>query len=168
MNAKDRERLFVELFNEYRERIMRLCRGYVDSPADAEDLFQEIMTRVWDGLPGFRGEARPSTWLYRIAVNSALLYRRRKVPSVPLGEIADSGAAAPDKIEKQELRTALHRAIAALREPDRLIASLLLEGLSYKDIAEITGLSVNYVGVKISRIKHALEGSLRDFRHGRV
>jgi pimeloyl-ACP methyl ester carboxylesterase len=129
MNAKQRERLFLELFRDYRERVLRLCRGYLTSPEDAEDLFQEIMTRVWNSLPEFRGEARASTW---------------------------------------ERMAALHEAIAALAEQDRLIATLLLEGLSCKEIAEITGITVNYVGVKITRIKQALEKSLRESRYGNV
>ena len=168
MNAKQRERLFLELFHDYRERVVRLCRGYLSSPDDAEDLFQEIMTRVWNSLPQFRGEARASTWLYRISVNSALLYRRKSMPAAPLQDVADEGLAAPDKIDQRERMAALHQAIAALGEQDRLIATLLLEGLSYKEIAEITGITVNYVGVKITRIKQALEKSLREPRYGNV
>jgi RNA polymerase sigma-70 factor, ECF subfamily len=167
MKAEERERLFLELFEQYRERILRLCHGYLNSP-DADDLFQEIMTRVWDNLPGFRGEARPSTWLYRIAVNSALLYRRKKMASAPLEEVADAGPSPPEEIEKRERVAALRRAIAALPEQERLIATLLLEGLSYKEIAEIAGITVNYVGVKVTRIKQALEKSLREFGYGKV
>jgi RNA polymerase sigma-70 factor (ECF subfamily) len=156
MNERERERLFLELFRDYRDRILRMCRGYLNSTDDAEDLFQEIMTRVWASLPGFRGEARPGTWLYRIAVNSALLYRRKRPPSAPLEEIV----APPEDLEKRERIAALRRAIAALDEQDRLIATLLLEGLSYKEIAEITGMTVNYVGVKINRIKRALQETI--------
>jgi RNA polymerase sigma-70 factor (ECF subfamily) len=126
------------------------------------------MTRVWDNLPGFRGEARPSTWLYRIAVNSALLHRRKTMPSAPLQEVADAGPSPPEEIEQRERVAALRRAIATLPEQDRLIATLLLEGLSYKEIAEITGITVNYVGVKVTRIKQALEKSLREFGYGKV
>ena len=168
MNAKQRERLFLELFHDYRERVVRLCRGYLSSPDDAEDLFQEIMTRVWNSLPQFRGEARASTWLYRIAVNSALLYRRKSMPAAPLQDVADEGLAAPDKIDQRERMAALHQAIAALGEQDRLIATLLLEGLSYKEIAEITGITVNYVGVKMTRIRQALEDSLKEYGHGKL
>jgi RNA polymerase sigma-70 factor (ECF subfamily) len=168
MNAEERERLFLELFQEYRERILRLCHGYLDSPDDAEDLFQEVMTRVWHSLPAFRGEARASTWLYRIAVNSALLFRRKRMPAAPLEDVADRGPAPPEEIEKRERVAALRRAIAALPDQDRLIATLLLEGLSYKEIAEIAGITVNYVGVKITRIRHALEKLLREFGYGRV
>jgi RNA polymerase sigma-70 factor (ECF subfamily) len=168
MNETERERLFLELFHENRQRILRLCHGYLNSVEDAEDLFQEIMTRAWNSLPGFRGEARAGTWLYRIAVNSALLYRRKRVRPAPLVDVAGSEPDAPEELEKRERVTALRRAIAALSEPDRLIATLLLEGLSYKEIAEITGITVNYVGVKMTRIRQALEDSLKEYGHGKL
>ncbi len=167
MTAKEREAKFLELYRDYRERVLRLCHGYLNSHQDAEDLFQEIMTRVWDNLPAFRGEASPSTWLYRIAVNSALLYRRKSRPSGPLPEIVDSSPAAPEEMERRERIGALHRAIAGLAEQDRLIATLLLEGLSYKEISAITGITVNYVGVKITRIRQSLEDSLKEFGYGK-
>ena len=168
MNPKERERLFLELFLHNRERVMRLCHGYLNSAVDAEDLFQEIMTRVWDSLPRFRGESLPATWLYRIAVNSALLYRRKNRASAPLPELIDRATLPHVELEKQERLTALRQAIAGLPEQDRLIAALLLEGLSYKEIADITGLTVNYVGVKITRIRHALEKSMKESNYGNV
>ena len=75
MNRAERERLFHELFAENQSRIQRLCYGFLGSSAEVDDLFQEIMVNVWNSLPGFRGESRPSTWLYRIAVNTALIGR---------------------------------------------------------------------------------------------
>jgi RNA polymerase sigma-70 factor (ECF subfamily) len=168
MNQAEQERRFLELFHQNRERILRLCHGYLNSAEDAEDLFQEIMVRVWNSLPGFRGEARVSTWLYRIAVNSALLYRRKRTRPAPLVDVAGSQRAAPEEMEKRERVGALRRAIAALNEQDRLIATLALEDLSYKEIAEIAGITVNYVGVKMTRIRQALEESLKEYGYGRV
>jgi len=87
MNHAERERLFLDLFQENKSRIHRLCFAYLNSPADIDDLFQDIMTNLWNALPSFRGDSHPNTWLYRIAVNTALLYRRRQRPSTPLPEI---------------------------------------------------------------------------------
>jgi RNA polymerase sigma-70 factor (ECF subfamily) len=168
MNHSERERLFLELFHGHRARIQRLCRGYLNSPAEAEDLFQEIMTNVWNSLPGFRGDAQPGTWLYRIAVNTALMHRRRFRPTEELPEVADQASGPQQSLERQERLAALYRAIATLADQDRLIVTLLLEGLSYREIAEITGLSVNYVGVKITRIKQAIEHKLTEAMHGAV
>ena len=150
MTYAERERLFVSLFEQNRAGILRLCYSYLNSASEVHDLFQEIMTNVWNSLVNFRGEAKLSTWVYRIAVNTALIYRRRRRPSEELPDMPDP------------------RASTQLGDQDRLIVSLLLEGLSYKEIADITGITVNYVGVKISRIKQALEQLLTEVSHGTV
>ncbi|MBS1856856.1 MAG: RNA polymerase sigma factor [Acidobacteria bacterium] len=170
MNHAERERLFLDLFQQNRARIQRLCFAYLNSPADADDLFQEIMTNVWHALPGFRGDSHPNTWVYRIAVNTALLYRRRHRPTQPMPEIepADQAPSTHQNLEDAERLAALRHAIAQLPDQDRLIITLLLESLSYKEIADITGLTVNHVGVKISRIKHAIEQRMTEVSHGAV
>lgn len=168
MTHAERERLFLELFRENRPRILRLCSAYLNSAVEAEDLFQDIMTNVWHSLPAFRGEAKAGTWLYRIAVNTALLHRRKRKPAQELTDFPDRGLGPEQNIEEQERLAALRSAIASLPGQDRLIVTLLLEGLSYKEIAEITGITVNYVGVKISRIKQALEQRMSEVAHGAV
>ena len=166
MNHAEREQLFVELFDGNRASLRRLCYGYLNSASEVDDLFQEIMTNVWNSLPSFRGEAKISTWLYRIAVNTAIIHRRKRRPSEELGEVADQRAGVHQDLERRERLEALHRAIARLGDQDRLIVSLLLEGLSYREIADITGITVNYVGVKLSRIKQTLEQLTSEVGHG--
>lgn len=168
MNQGERERLFLELFHQNKARIQRLCWGYLDSPHDAEDLFQEIMANVWNSLPSFRGESKIGTWVYRIAVNTALVHRKKWKRGEELTDIADSRPCAHEDLERRERLALLRKAVATLAEQDRLIVTLLLEGLSYKEMAEITGLTVNHVGVKISRIKQALEQSMLEAANGSV
>ena len=114
------------------------------------------------------GESRASTWLYRVAVNTALVHRRKRRATEPLPELRDPAHGAQQSLEDEERLAALRAAIATLPDQDRLTMTLLLEGLSYKEIAEITGLTVNHVGVKISRIKDTLEEMLTEANHGRV
>ncbi|HTS62628.1 MAG TPA: RNA polymerase sigma factor [Candidatus Acidoferrales bacterium] len=168
MNHSERERLFLELFHQHRARIQRLCYGYLNSAAECEDLFQEIMTNVWNSLPGFRGDSQAGTWLYRIAVNTALMHRRKLRPTEELCDLPDSACGPQQTLEQQERLAALHCAIATLPDQDRLVVTLLLEGLSYREIAEITGITVNYVGVKINRIKHAIEQKMTEVAHGAI
>jgi RNA polymerase sigma-70 factor (ECF subfamily) len=168
MNHCERERIFEELFERHKAPIQRLCFAYLNAADEVEDLFQEIMSNVWHALPGFRGEAQASTWLYRIAVNTALLYRRKLRKGEPLREVADRSAGAHQNLEERERLDALRRAIAVLPDQDRLIVTLLLEGLSYREIAEVTGLTVNYVGVKLSRIKQAIEQRMTEECHGAI
>lgn len=168
MTRAERERLFQELFAANRSRIERLCYGYLGSCAEVDDLFQEVMINVWNSLPAFRGEASPATWLYRIAVNTALMYRRKRRAAEPLPELRDPSRGALQSLEAEERLAALRAAIASLPCQDRLILTLLLEGLSYKEIAEITGLTVNHVGVKISRAKAVLEEKLTEAHHAAI
>ena len=156
------------MFQANRSRIQRLCYAYLGPVGEVEDLFQEIMTNLWNSLPSFRGESKPSTWLYRIAINTALLYRRKVVRSEALPELADEREGPHQDLEDQERLAALRAAIARLADQDRLVVTLLLEGLSYREIADITGMTVNYVGVKISRIKQALEDAMTEAPHARI
>jgi RNA polymerase sigma-70 factor (ECF subfamily) len=168
MNQSERERMFEELFERHKAPIQRLCFAYLNAAGDVEDLFQEIMSNLWHALPGFRGEAQAGTWLYRIAVNTALLYRRKLRHGEPLLEVVDQSAGAHQNLEDRERLDALRRTIAVLPDQDRLIVTLLLEGLSYREIAEVTGLTVNYVGVKLSRIKQAIEQRMTEECHGAI
>ncbi len=170
MRGADRERLFVELYDQNRARLLRLCAGYLGSAADADDLFQDVMINVWNGLPAFRRESSASTWIYRIAVNTALMYRRAasrraKVITTPVDALPDR-AAPPEAGDNEQRLAQLHRAIAWLAPQDRICITLTLEGLSYKEIAEVTGMTVNHVGVRISRAKRALESSMKEHDGG--
>jgi len=168
MTKSERERLFLDLFQNRRSSLQRLCYGFLGSSQDVEDLFQEIMTNVWNRLPSFRGESALNTWVYRIAVNTALVYRKKMKRGEELPELPDAGISAHQNLEQKERLAALRRAIASLADQDRLIVTLLLEGLSYKEIAEITGLTVNYVGVKISRSKQTIEQLMTEVNHGGI
>jgi RNA polymerase sigma-70 factor (ECF subfamily) len=168
MSHAERERMFEELFQRHKAPIERLCFAWLNSSGEVEDLFQEIMSNVWNALPKFRGDSQPGTWLYRIAVNTALLYRRKWRRGELLPELVDQSAGAQQNLEDRERLDALRRAIAILPDQDRLVITLLLEGLSYREIAEVTGLTVNYVGVKLSRIKHAIEQRIAEECHGAV
>lgn len=168
MNHAEREKTFVEVFEQNRASIRRLCFGYLNSASEVDDLFQEIMTNVWNALPSFRGEAKISTWLYRIAVNTALIHRRKRRPSEELTDLPDLRSNTHRDLEEQERLEALRHAVAQLGDQYRVIITLLLEGLSYKEIADITGITVNYVGVKIVRIKQMLEQLMTEVSHGTV
>jgi RNA polymerase sigma-70 factor (ECF subfamily) len=99
-------------------------------------------------------------------VNTALIHRRKRRPAEPLPELRDPACGAQQSLEDAERLAALRTAIASLPDQDRLIMTLLLEGMSYKEIAEITGLTVSHVGVKISRAKAVLEQMLTEAHNG--
>ena len=159
MNA--REQQFEQIVKEHRNRLFRICRAYLPDLDEAKDLYQEILLKVWLHLDKFRGEAQLSTWLYRISVNTALLYQRqqqRQPGRLPAHELhlPDNAHEAAEKQQQEHLLEQLHRCIAQLEKQDRLVISLVLEEVPYKEIAEVLGLTVTNVGVKINRIKQKL------------
>jgi RNA polymerase sigma-70 factor (ECF subfamily) len=146
---------------------MKLCLGYTGDYAQAQDLMQETFIRVWQNLPDFRGMAKVSTWIYRIAVNTCLNHLRT------------TKRQATDQLQEQHTRTLvnetdtadeqvqlLYQCINRLAETDRLIISLVLDDVTYSEIAQIIGISEGNLRVKIHRIKHQLTSLFQ--QHGQL
>ena len=156
---QNRDNIFSEIVRENQAGIYRICKAYLYDKSHVDDLYQEILLQIWKSLEKYKGEAKISTWIYRIAVNTAISYNSQhtKARLEELPEAIDL----PDEYrdaanEKETQLTQLTKAISMLEEHDRLVISLMLEDLSYKEIAEITGSNTNNVGVRISRIKARL------------
>ncbi len=138
----------------------RLCTAYIRDHARQEDLFQEIALALWTALPAFRAEASERTWAYRIAHNVAFTYsarHRRRQSSEHSMETPGHDPAVELDLEHHALLEAVHQ----LGPADRNIALLYLEGLSGKEIAEVTGLTVDNVGVRLTRLRRKLAVLLR-------
>lgn len=147
---------FTQLYRQYATGIRKLCMGYTGSAAQAEDLLQESFMAVWNNMPKYRGEASWGTWIYRIAVNTCLLYLRKEKSSPK--KIADDVLQnlAEDEHNQDNEVQLLYKCISRLPETDRLIISMVLEELPYEDIASIAGITENNLRVKIHRIKKQL------------
>lgn len=162
MDLKEKEKLFSEVYETFRHRIYRICYAYIYQKEEVEDLFQEIMINIWNSIDRFRGDSQLGTWVYRVAVNSAMLYNRKnkfhgKVKS-DISEVylTNDDAGSEDHKQTEEKLNTLAKCISKLEKQDRIIISLILEELSYDQISEITGVTSNYVGVKVNRIKKQL------------
>lgn len=175
MKPLDREILFNEMYQENKGRVYRLCYGYLSDRCEIDDLFQEIMIHIWSNLDKFRHQSKLSTWVYRIAVNTALLYNKRlKKKGIVDSTDKMNGHGDPsakkgedllNQMEHEENLSRLHQAVLSLKKQDRLIMTLVLEDLSYEEISEIVGISVNYVGVKITRLKEVLAKRFKGENH---
>ncbi len=170
MSEAEKTALFNQIYRDNKELIFRLCRGFLGKGQEAEDLFQEIFLKVWNNLESFRGQSKVSTWIYRIGTNTALLYTKRKSRrqsvEATLGKEAIGRAEVPfSEKEQQEQRNRqlneLLQLISSLSEMDRIVITMMLEGFSYKEIAEVSGLTVSHVGVRISRIKKHLRKKIK-------
>jgi RNA polymerase sigma-70 factor (ECF subfamily) len=160
MQPTQRESLFQEIMAGQIDSIYRICLAYLYNRSHAEDLQQEILLQIWKSLPAFRGEAALSTWVYRIAVNTAITYniKQKKGEMLPLLEahIEVKGHSNTETNAKELLLEQMHFCISQLGNDDRILLSLVLEDLSYKQIAEISGISLTNTGVRIKRVKEKL------------
>lgn len=151
------EAAFIQLLTRNQQRLGRLCSLYANDPADQQDLFSEIVLRLWESVPSFREEASIDTWLYRVALNTALRFRfqlhkkAKRHSSLKTIEFLP----APDTYQQQQYE-ALRSCIRRLNEADRPVVTLFLEGFAYKEIAEVLGISENGVAVKMKRIRKKL------------
>lgn len=149
--------LFESLHRQYHPMVLQLCLGFMKGdPNLAKDLSQEIFINIWNALEKFKGKSSYKTWVYRIAVNTCLLYLRdnKKKKTLPLGEVQQTMTHSPaDKDEYYEL----YQAIGKLGELDRLIIMLVLEELEYDEISKITGIYPTNLRVKIHRIRKKMK-----------
>jgi RNA polymerase sigma factor (sigma-70 family) len=150
---------FLQMIRQHQAIIHKVCRLYRDSPQDREDLFQEIVYQLWRAFPSFEGRAKLSSWMYRIALNTALASFRKHTPDIIYP------VALPDKLsEPHEGNLQQEQLLAALKQlndPDKAIIALYLEDMSYQEIAAIVGIDENYVGVKLNRIKTKIKSILK-------
>jgi len=157
------EKSFLKDINEHQGIILKVCSMYCDDRDDSEDLFQEIVLQLWKSYSGFKGEAKISTWMYRVALNTAIT-RLRKTKRRPdnqrLGnDNFDIAEVANNRLDIQ-FSAELQQAINMLNRVDRALMMLYLDETSYSEIAEIIGISESNVGVKINRIKNRLKSIL--------
>lgn len=150
---------FLQLISQHQNIIHKVSKMYKDRVEDRNDLFQDIVFQLWKAYPNFRKESKPSTWIYKIALNTSMAIYRKKRPTI---EIADSLPEIPEKgHQASENEERLYDALYQLSATDRAIISLYLEGYNYSEIGSIIGISENYTGVKINRIKNKLKEILK-------
>ncbi|WP_126970467.1 RNA polymerase sigma factor [Gynurincola endophyticus] len=149
------ETQFLALIDQHQGIIHKVCRIYRDSKEDREDLFQEIVFQLWKSVPDFEYRARFSTWMYRIALSTAIAGFRKKKPDITytssLPDISDAQQEPGGRSEQ------LFDAVGRLNDADKAIMLLYLENLSYQEIAHITGITENNVGVRLNRIKSKIQ-----------
>lgn len=169
MTEQQQTHIFENWLAEHKALLFKVVRAYAFTPADSNDLFQEIAVQVWRSVPNFREESAVTTWLYRISLNTALKWTRTEkkhheghTPVDAPGIVLESKEKAVD--ERLEW---LYEQIAQLDEIERSLTLLMLDGFSYKEMSEILGISESHVGVKIHRVKkHLILQSEKMETHG--
>ncbi len=172
MLDEELESLFKCWLSEYGGAVLKVARAYTLTTEDRQDLAQEILLQVWRSLPQFQGRASASTWSYRVALNTALGWhrreRRRQSRQRPICEAEELSIAGPESSEKIAQREAVERLYAAIRQlpkTDAALVLLYLDDLTYRQMAEVLGISETNVGVRLNRAKKALGELMREVSH---
>ncbi|MEN8116442.1 MAG: sigma-70 family RNA polymerase sigma factor [Bacteroidota bacterium] len=148
---------FSELIRKNQAIIHKITMVYENGWVDREDLFQEICLQLWRSYPNFREEAKFSTWMYRVALNTAISNIRKKKNGFSFESLRETDRFPEEQSENTENSKLLYRAISKLNRIDKAIILLWLEEKNYEEIAAIMGTSKNNVSVKLVRIKRKLE-----------
>jgi RNA polymerase sigma-70 factor (ECF subfamily) len=168
MTAQYQEAIFRRWLEAHLGLMLKVVRGWAVTPQDQDDLLQDVLLNVWSSITTFRGEAKETTWIYRVAFNTALAWRRverrRREKHETFLRFDVSPQVQPSHLEAQPEQEIVERLYAAIRQLPKVDASLALmhlDGLSYQEMADVLGISENYIGVKLNRIRKQLAEQLK-------
>jgi RNA polymerase sigma-70 factor, ECF subfamily len=159
------EKEFTELLHQHQGIVYKICNLYFPHRIEKEDYRQELIIQLWKAFPSFLNQSKFSTWMYRVCLNAAIDIIRKEKSQPKFVKIEENDVSKiPDvKADLNSYQEKLYQAISRLSEIDKAIFTLYLDEFSYKEIADIIGISENHTGVKINRIKSEI---LKSFDHG--
>ena len=156
--AGEQERYFVNLVNEHQGLIHKVCNLYESDREARDDLFQEIVLQLWKSFHTFRGDAKITTWMYRIALNTAISGLRKQKRGLQTEDLNERhfNLSETSSDDHEENLQKLQWSIRQLSEIERAIIMMALDEVSYDEIAEIIGITQNNVRVRMNRIREKL------------
>lgn len=160
MNNENLTDIFVKNISENNGIIHKVCNIYCNNSEEKKDMMQEITLQLWKAFPNFKEKAKFSTWMYRIALNTAITNIRRSKINLIIEALSEQQHNVSEKDDIPNLDediNRLYKAIAKLNDIEKGIILLYLEKKSYAEIGEVTGLSEKNISVKIVRIKTKLK-----------
>ena len=169
---EDQKSLFISWLDEHGSSVMKVARAYTLTSDECQDLAQEILLQAWRSLPNFEGNASPATWFYRVALHTAMNWQRKDKPRrsrqqslLEVQVLATEGASSAEQIQHRETVEQLYQAIHQLPKTQAALVLLYLDELSYREMAEVLGVSESNVGVKLNRAKKALSALMNGQSH---
>lgn len=166
------EARFAAWMAEHGRILEKVARVHARADRERADLQRELMFQVWQSVPRFDGRSQVSTWIYRVCLNTALTWRRnagrqarRTEDGVEMESLDHPDAGPAARVERGDLLACVYEALHRLPPLDRSLLLLQLDGLSYREAAEVTGLSENHVGVALTRARQRLAAQLKGIRH---
>jgi RNA polymerase sigma factor (sigma-70 family) len=164
LSAQELEQHLTRLLAAHGSALTRLASSYVGATPDRDDLLQDISVAIWRALPRFRGECSERTFIFRIAHNRAIAYiTRRQLPlqdAEDTNEVEDSRPNPEETLSAEQQGRRLLEAVQRLPMNHRQVVTLMLEGLSYGEIADVLGISETNVGARLTRARQMLRAQL--------
>lgn len=152
-DSRAQEAEFLKSFNEAKDVIYKIGRLYFNDEKEREDFVQDVLVNAWRAFPKFRGASTFSTWIYRISINTAYFHLRQRMVRDLSAEALINQSIEPNNQNLERL----HIAAESLNENEKSLLGLYLQDLKYNEIAEVLGITINLVGVRISRLKEKLK-----------
>lgn len=153
----EKEDMFLDLVDRYKGVIVKVCYMYATRTSHFDDLYQEVLVNLWQGMDRFRGQSSPSTWIYRIAINTCITWHRRNGKHDAWMPIDDAPEPADDdSMERMSDLNDMYSLISGLDPIEKAIIMMWLDEKSYDEICEVTGFTRANVATRIHRIKDKL------------
>ena len=170
MKENEQHQIFQEWLDEYRALLFKIIKSYAFSTEDQNDLFQEVCLQTYRSIPNFRAESAVSTWLYRIALNTAIKWSTQEKKHTDGHQEIEkmTNVLKTGEELKDERMNWLYSEIQKFDEIDRSLILLLLEGCRYREMSEMMGISESNIGVKIHRIKKQLVNNSKHYEYDGV
>ena len=160
---EDQKSLFLKWLEGHSSAVIKVARAYTLTSEDTQDLAQEILLQAWRSLENFKGNASASTWFYRVALHTAMNWHRkdkprrsRQQPLLEVQTLLTDEACSAEQVQQRDTVEQLYRAIHQLPKTNAALVLLYLDELSYREMAEVLGISEGNVGVKLNRAKKEL------------
>jgi RNA polymerase sigma factor (sigma-70 family) len=151
---------FLQLLEENKGILFKICRIYQDDPEDRNDLLQEITLQLWLAFDSFRGDSKFSSWMYRVALNTAIAFfkqQKRRPDSQQLPEAFERAEELSASGEKEEQLAIFYKAVQQLGKVEKALIYLYMENQAYEEIAATLGITEGNVRVRINRLKNKLK-----------
>ncbi|MES2060648.1 MAG: RNA polymerase sigma factor [Bacteroidota bacterium] len=165
---ENNEARFIQLIEEHKAMLFKICRIYQDDEADRDDLMQEMILQLWVAFGSFQGRSKFSTWMYRVALNTAIVFfrkQKRRPDSEQLPDKLDHLQAEATDTEKDEQLALFYKAIQQLNKVEKALIFLYMEDQPYEDIALNLGISEINVRVRLNRTKNKLKEIVKSMNY---
>jgi len=165
---KVKEQAFLDRIEQHKGILFKVSKMYMDNKDDQEDLFQEIVYQLWNAFESFKGESQFSTWMYRVAINTAIVFLKKEKRKLDKYELSSTNICEEesDVDEKEKQIELFYKAVQQLEKIDKAIIFYQLEGFSHREIGENLGISEGNARVKLNRAKEKLKEIIKNQGYG--